>query len=274
VRRGSQSRHAARSAARQTGIAMKSAPPATPDELLGLSQQVITLLLECELLASDLSQYSVEDPNSQQAVIAKVNDLAAQSRHILQQHKRFSWFSRAHVDLFGRADPLGGQHASYHDLAFVTSNYFVSELLIHPLEPSPGRYVVPQNLEVLDVDSVSAIADSYGNSFGDVPLWEVRLRREAAAAGNLTGPMAAKNSPPNCTLPEVDLALNQIRYDGNCFNVTPDAALLVQKLVEAHPQFLSASGLFTRPSDLKNSLPAPIKSLIQSKPGSGYRIVM
>jgi hypothetical protein len=73
-------------------------------------------------------------------------------------------------------------------------------------------------------------------------------------------------------LPVVNQSLNQIRYQGECYDVSADAALLFQKIVDNHPQPISASRINRKPSRLKDSLPAELKQLIVAESGKGYRL--
>lgn len=74
-------------------------------------------------------------------------------------------------------------------------------------------------------------------------------------------------------LPQVDLVLNQIRYDGVCHNVTSEGAKLVDLLVKAPPyEWVPTHKVFSKPSRVKNSLPAPIRNLIETDRGKGYRL--
>lgn len=56
-------------------------------------------------------------------------------------------------------------------------------------------------------------------------------------------------------LPEVDLLLNQVRYGGECYNVTPDGATLMHNLCEKYPDWFSASSIISKPSAIKGDLP-------------------
>jgi hypothetical protein len=73
-------------------------------------------------------------------------------------------------------------------------------------------------------------------------------------------------------LPEVNLDLNQVRYNGECHDVRSDGALLMSKLVEAYPHPFPANSLFSKPSNVKNKLPEGLRVLIEAKSGTGYRL--
>ena len=63
-----------------------------------------------------------------------------------------------------------------------------------------------------------------------------------------------------------------MRYAGAVYNVTDAQATGLKATVDADGDWVSWSGLgIDKPSDLKNSLPEPIKAMIETKPGKGYR---
>jgi hypothetical protein len=74
-------------------------------------------------------------------------------------------------------------------------------------------------------------------------------------------------------LPVVNLALNQIRHNGECHDVTAKGARLVDCLVKAWPDwFPTEKNGFTKASVIKKSFPAPIRELIETESGKGYRL--
>lgn len=85
---------------------------------------------------------------------------------------------------------------------------------------------------------------------------------------------SAKEESPHTQLPlKVNLRLKQIRNADICYDVTADGALLVDRIIKAHPDWFAASkNGFSKPSSTKNSLPDAIKELIETQPGKGYRI--
>lgn len=79
---------------------------------------------------------------------------------------------------------------------------------------------------------------------------------------------------PAIDLPQVNLETNQVRYVGQCHDVTADGALLFSKLVENYPQAFSASKLFSKPSRVRDGLPDALKALIVAQTGKGYRLIL
>ncbi len=75
-------------------------------------------------------------------------------------------------------------------------------------------------------------------------------------------------------LPEVNLGLNQVRYDGVCHDVSPDGALFIDELVKAYPNAISASNLSSKPSRLKGSLPKKLQEIIVSEAAKGTKLVL
>jgi hypothetical protein len=73
---------------------------------------------------------------------------------------------------------------------------------------------------------------------------------------------------------KVNKDLNQVRYDGVCYDVKSDGALLFDELVCAYPDPISASKLFSKPSRVKNELPEILKEMVKSEPAKGYRLVL
>ena len=73
-------------------------------------------------------------------------------------------------------------------------------------------------------------------------------------------------------MPQVDLKLNQVRYAGECHNVSPEGAFLMDKLVQHYPHAFAASSELSKPSRVKDSLPEAIRALIVAETGKGYRL--
>ena len=73
-------------------------------------------------------------------------------------------------------------------------------------------------------------------------------------------------------LPQVDLKLNQIRFEGECFDVSGEAALLISEVIKNHPQPICASKICSKPARVKSKLPDKLGSLLVSEPGKGYRL--
>ncbi len=90
----------------------------------------------------------------------------------------------------------------------------------------------------------------------------------------LADKLAVDSKPEQPELPQVNLDLNQIKYAGECYEVSGDAALLFSKLVEHYPHPFPASSLFANPSRVKNSLPDILKAMIESQPAKGYRLIL
>lgn len=100
-----------------------------------------------------------------------------------------------------------------------------------------------------------------------------RIRRERREFALKSKSLAMDAKPKSADLPKVNLKMNQIRYRGKCYDVEADGALLVDRLVLAYPEWFSASeNGFSKPSKIKDALPAPIRNLIETKPGKGYRL--
>jgi hypothetical protein len=75
-------------------------------------------------------------------------------------------------------------------------------------------------------------------------LWEWWRGRDAGSRDS---------RPIDTELPVIDLELCQVRFRGECYNVTPDGAQLVNRLVKSFPDWISASNDFEKPSRVKNS---------------------
>jgi hypothetical protein len=73
-------------------------------------------------------------------------------------------------------------------------------------------------------------------------------------------------------LPKVNRRLNQVRYAGECYDVSPGAAELFQQLVDRCGDWFAASSILSKPSAIKASLPEPLKRLIETAKGKGYRL--
>jgi hypothetical protein len=78
-----------------------------------------------------------------------------------------------------------------------------------------------------------------------------------------------KNKPE---LPKVDVNNCQVRYKGQCHDVTGDAALLFKYLIDSYSEWFSASSKFAKPSAIKSTLPPDLKALIETQKGKGYRL--
>lgn len=94
----------------------------------------------------------------------------------------------------------------------------------------------------------------------------------SAKVGDASTGDRAQTFDESSSLPEVNLDTNQVRYGGQCYDVTADGALLFSKLAESYPHAFSASRLFTKPSRVKSVLPDALKSLIVAVSGKGYRL--
>ena len=72
---------------------------------------------------------------------------------------------------------------------------------------------------------------------------------------------------------KVNHDLLQVRYDGKVYDITVSQADLLQALVDARGDLVSASGRgITKPSRVKKTLPEPIKALIETFASKGYRL--
>lgn len=106
------------------------------------------------------------------------------------------------------------------------------------------------------------------------PLLE-RLEAELApTAVNL--PKSPENSnqcKADSNSPIVNEELSQIRYDGEYYDVSAEGARMVKLLAEHLGEWVAmAKNNFTKPSEVKKKLPGPIRDLIESQKGKGYRI--
>ncbi len=120
-----------------------------------------------------------------------------------------------------------------------------------------------------DSDPIFKFSEKWHQDFQDVPA---RIRRERWALVKKKEILSQLSKPQIPNLPIVNLELKQIRYAGECHDVSGDSALLVQGIVDAHPDWFPASkNGFSKPSSTKHSLPDPIKDLIETAKGKGYR---
>lgn len=105
----------------------------------------------------------------------------------------------------------------------------------------------------------------------DVLLLPFDIFRASALAIQSPGKTVA-NALACISAIEVDTQLLQVRYEGETHNITADQAMGLQAMIDADGDWVSWSGLgITNPSRAKNSLPGPIKNLIESSSGKGYR---
>ncbi len=76
-------------------------------------------------------------------------------------------------------------------------------------------------------------------------------------------------------LPEIEVneKLLQTRCDGNVYDLTDAQTVGMKALVDANGDWVSWSGLeISKPSRVKDSLPEPLKELIETEKGKGYRL--
>ncbi len=154
--------------------------------------------------------------------------------------------SRDHIRLLQTAAGWAGGTLPNHGVANVSERWYWSILQNGRF----GRLLVCEKGDEARICSDAMAA-----------TWTLLTETSAAANGKDTQPSAMS----------IDLRLNQIRYGGACYDVTADGALLVNKLVEANDWF-SASSIFSKPSEVLRSLPDPIKKLIETQKGKGYRL--
>lgn len=101
-----------------------------------------------------------------------------------------------------------------------------------------------------------------------------RLNQERGLALH-TGSMIIQCAEKPGSLPtiEVDESLLQVRYAGTVHNVTNEQARMLKAIIEANGEWVKMSGLyFSKPSDVKKTLPFSLLSLIETAPGKGYRL--
>jgi hypothetical protein len=108
------------------------------------------------------------------------------------------------------------------------------------------------------------------NPFAASVLFIDRLRALTVAESVHIAANSDLAASTTTTLPQVNLKTNQVRYDGQCYDVSSDGALLLSKLVESHPHAITASKYFSKPSDVKNRLPPLLRKLIATESGKGY----
>jgi len=137
----------------------------------------------------------------------------------------------------------------------------------------PSR-LIPNHCDYYWADMVE-IAHPHG--FPEVYPMALGLNPFLASVVLIDAMRSAVNGTPQTTgsssiLPQINLQLNQVRYAGQCYDVSSDGALLLSKLVESHPHEVAASGLFSKPSDVKKRLPMPLRELIKTEGGKGYSL--
>jgi hypothetical protein len=114
------------------------------------------------------------------------------------------------------------------------------------------------------------LSNPWWKDFRDV-LTRIRYERDALLQKMQPPRLPVKQKSPN--LPKVSLELNQIRYNGKCYDVSAECALLMHFLVEAYPNWIPASKCgFTKPSRIKDAFPSPLKALIETSPAKGYHL--
>jgi hypothetical protein len=86
---------------------------------------------------------------------------------------------------------------------------------------------------------------------------------------------AGKSKGRRESLPKLTLnkQLCQVRYAGRCYDVSANAFLMFELLIEADGDWvpLEKRGI-SKPSDTKNSLEPQLQALIESSPGKGHRL--
>jgi hypothetical protein len=206
-------------------------------------------LCEVETLARDYwidREYSEQD-NAEPATDGRMVKLRKRASALEQEHQLLALLARAFLTSEGTPDP---QYGSLHG--------FRLRRLLHFLDGGTAVW------EWDYVDRFEAALAS--------------LRAEAAVAAELqsgtvkmAGQTPAGSDPP--VLPEVNLELNQVRFGGQCRDLTADGALLLSKIVTAYPHHFSASSICSKPSEVKDSFPKLVLDHIKSEPGKGYRWV-
>ncbi len=102
----------------------------------------------------------------------------------------------------------------------------------------------------------------------------------AEGRDNVTFDLQAEDDSANSThgrvvpeLPIADEELLVIRYNRQDYKASNEGARMVKLLVENIGEWVAmGKNDFTKPSDVRKSLPEPIQSLIESEKGKGYRI--
>lgn len=89
---------------------------------------------------------------------------------------------------------------------------------------------------------------------------------ENTAASSLTDNLKAPEPIAVCLHPP------QVKYRDTIYAVSPDGAVFVQSLANARGDWVAGSKLEMRADRVKSSLPEPIRDLIESVPGKGYRL--
>lgn len=80
----------------------------------------------------------------------------------------------------------------------------------------------------------------------------------------------ATNSPPGI---QVDLQRNRIVIDGTEFLTTGETARMAQLLLDQQGEWVAMSKHgFTKPSEVKRRLPAPLLDRVEAEKGKGYRL--
>ena len=101
----------------------------------------------------------------------------------------------------------------------------------------------------------------------------IRQFNSNSGAGPITNDAVPRSVVAHLPRLDVNHELLQVRYNGKVHDITASQAHLLQALVDARGDWVSASGLgITKPSRIKDTLPEPIKALIETLSGHGYRL--
>lgn len=79
---------------------------------------------------------------------------------------------------------------------------------------------------------------------------------------------AAHNSEE---LPEVNMALNQVRWKGHCHPLSGEAARLLNALVKAKGEYVASGKIVSKPERVYRSLPSELQAIVEQT-RKGYRL--
>jgi len=87
-------------------------------------------------------------------------------------------------------------------------------------------------------------------------------------------PATEESQQPRITGPRISASTHppQVSIDGKAYALTAEAAELVQALVDANGEWISASKVIAQPSRVIRNMPANVRQLIEKKPGAGCRL--
>lgn len=215
--------------------------------------------------------YEVQDadiPSS--AELQAVRQLLADPQVESETTRAVSYVRRAYLRRSGGAGPIRGLYHSKHEWALARARQLLAEIA--------RESVSSERHDDVWAETCAATVDGLLREEDDAAEIFVREENEQqvssiANAAEQLQQQAAQLKQVNSELPEVDLRLCQVRYDGVCYGVTVEGARMVNMCVRNFPRkFAAIKNDFSKPSATKASLPKQIRDILDTKGGYGLKV--